>query len=207
MIKEIIGSLKNRLTDPFKNPIPWLVYDAVDYIEPFLFKGMNVFEYGSGASTLYWRNHGANVVSVEHDVDWYLKVRRHVRKDNGIRYYLIEPTYDGVTDIDPAEPFQYGSEDKAWEGYEFFDYASSIETYPNDYFDLVVVDGRARPSCIAHSVSKINEGGFLILDNSDRDYYLAKTKEFLTGFTKNVFYGNGPFNSVAWTTSVYRRRE
>jgi hypothetical protein len=203
----LFTSLKNKFSNPFIEPIPWLVFDAVDYIKPFLFEGMDVFEYGSGASTLYWRNHGANVVSVEHDVDWYLKVRRYVRKDTRIRYYLIEPTYDGVTDIDPEEPFQYGSSGKQYEGYEFFDYASFIEKYADEYFDLVVVDGRARPSCIAHSASKVKVGGYLILDNADRDYYLTKTKEFLSDFAKTEFYGHGPLSNVLWQTNIYRRQK
>ena len=44
----------------------------------------------------------------------------------------------------------------------------SDRAYPDDTFDVVVVDGRERVRCFQHSVAKVKPGGLLILDDVDR---------------------------------------
>ena len=60
--------------------------------------------------------------------------------------------------------------------YNFKNYSSKISEFSNDFFDIVLVDGRSRPSCLHHSLEKIKRNGILVLDNSDRTYYLEQTK-------------------------------
>jgi hypothetical protein len=52
-------------------------------------------------------------------------------------------------------------------------YASLIDYYPDEYFDIVLVDGRSRPACIKHAAPKLKKGGLMVLDNADRSYYLG----------------------------------
>lgn len=49
-----------------------------------------------------------------------------------------------------------------------------IKKFPDNYFDIVLVDGRSRPSCLFHSLNKVKKGGLLVLDNAEREYYLCK---------------------------------
>lgn len=200
-----ICSLKQNYL--FDTPSPWLVFDAIDYIKPRLFKGMNVFEYSSGGSTLFWLYYGANVVSIEHDPQWNDFMRERLQSYKSIDYRLITPEkienkaqYD-----DPSDPDKYTS---MWDPYKesrFFNYVSQIDTFPDQYFDIISIDGRARPSCIKHSISKIKLGGMIILDNSDRDYYFLKTDQYFKNFSKIEFFGVGPQNDTIWKTNIYTR--
>lgn len=57
-------------------------------------------------------------------------------------------------------------------GFNFSAYVKAIEAYTDASFDLVIVDGRVRHSCITHAISKVKKVGLLLVDNADRNYYL-----------------------------------
>jgi hypothetical protein len=90
------------------------------------------------------------------------------------------------------------------------DYVKSIEDYPDGYFDLVVVDGRARPSCILHSMQKVKVNGILLLDNADRSYYLHPFPELFekSKWSVQTFIGHLPYNppSVLDTTILFTKK-
>jgi len=200
-----IRSLKqNYLIDA---TVPWLVFDAIDYIKPRLFNGMSVFEYGSGGSTLFWLYCGANVVSIEHNHRWYNLLEKKIHSNQLIDYRLIVPMaiIQNDLDFDPSDPEKYFSANDSFRSYEFHNYVTQIDACPNEYFDLILIDGRARPSCIKHSVKKVKIGGHIILDNSDREYYHTKTESYFNNFLKTEFYGAGPLNNVKWKTNIYTR--
>ena len=97
-----------------------------------------------------------------------------------MRYGLIEPAADeGFDATRIADPAAYVSDDERYAGKTFRSYAQAIDAFPDRYFDLVVVDGRARPSCILHARDKVKPGGILLLDQSERPYYLAKSLALL----------------------------
>ena len=68
-----------------------------------------------------------------------------------------------------------------------------IDQYPDEYFHIVVVDGRARPSCISHALKKVKKGGYLIVDNSERDYYLVPFMFKKPYWRVWKFYGPVPY--------------
>ena len=72
-----------------------------------------------------------------------------------------------------SEANAYISDDEASIGMHYEDYVKEIENYPDHYFDLVVIDGRARPSCIDHAKNKVKNGGVILLDQSERKHYFA----------------------------------
>lgn len=191
----------------FDTPSPWLVFDAIDYIKSRMFNGMNVFEYGSGGSTLFWLYYGANVVSIEHDPQWYNLMKQKIHTDKSIDYRLIVPeiAYQTNLDFDPSDPEKYFSEDESFRDYQFHHYVTQIDAYPDDHFDLILIDGRARPSCLKHSTKKVKVGGQIILDNSDRDYYLVNNEKYLENFSKIEFYGSVPENNYFSKTNIYTR--
>lgn len=192
-------------------PSPWITFDAIDDISRFLRTTQQqghpcrVFEYGSGGSTLFWAANGAACVSVEHDPAWFQVVRDHL---DGVTvdYRLIAPEPAIVpADADRSDPELYLSTDDALLNFSFRRYAEAIDEFPNGQFDLVLVDGRARPSCIVHAAPKVRPGGLLVVDNADREYYLRNTMRHLTQFTRRAFPGIGPVNSVFTQTDVFVR--
>jgi len=49
-----------------EGPVPWITYPAFRQLQRMIKPGLKVFEYGCGASSLWWADHAAEVTSVEH---------------------------------------------------------------------------------------------------------------------------------------------
>lgn len=181
-------------------PLPWINYNVIEFLLSKNNEGNIVFEYGSGQSSLFWLGQGCELVSVEHDRDFYSRLCQKLK--GRCEYVLIPPEPEaGGVEFDPAATRSYHSSD--YKGCNFRRYASYIDKFADDYFDVVVVDGRSRPSCIQHAVPKIKAGGMLILDNSDRSYYLENTANLLKDWRREVFTGVVRSMSVVQETSVF----
>ena len=72
-------------------PIPWYTYSFIHFLEPRLPKNLRVFEYGSGNSTLWFAERVREVIAVEHDKDWAIKVG-NILPENGQVIYQSEVT-------------------------------------------------------------------------------------------------------------------
>jgi hypothetical protein len=192
-------------------PSPWLTFDAISFLKKWLQQHPQpyVFEYGSGGSTLFWLRYGCKCISIEHDKQWFETVTERINRlaVKQIDYRLIEPVrLENVSaPLDPSNPQAYATGDPNWQDYSFRNYVSQIDSYPDGSFDLILVDGRARPSCIVHSIPKVKPGGILIIDNADRDYYFAQIRPLLAPFKQHCFYGVGPRNVAMWQTDLYFR--
>jgi hypothetical protein len=157
---------------------------------------MKVFEYGSGGSTLFWAGHVKEVISVEHDKQWYDKLANELRLQEigNVKYILAEAEQDvdfSSKKID--NPADYISGDSSFTGKNFSTYVQQIEKYPDEYFDIVIVDGRSRPSCIVHAMRKVKTNGFLIIDNSEREYYLRNIQFDRRNWNEYIFPGAVPY--------------
>ena len=192
--------------------IPWIVFDAIDFLEDYLPKHIKVFEYGSGSSTFFWRKFNAKCTSIEHDPKWFKNVNQCLKNIPSYKpdYRLVLPDArkqsKSVTHVDGSFPDLYLSNDVKFAGYQFQNYVSQIDAFPDNNFDVVLVDGRARPSCIAHSSSKVRVKGLLILDNAERDYYTTQISHLFANFKCITFDSVGPINQHPWKTNIYIRQ-
>ncbi len=66
---------RNESVDADGHPIPWYTYPAVEYLRQLDFRDRTVFEYGAGNSTLFWSAIAKRVVSVEHEREWFERMR------------------------------------------------------------------------------------------------------------------------------------
>lgn len=195
-------------------PLPWLSFEAIEYIQPRVKEGMKVFEYGSGGSTLFWLHHKAIVTSVEHDTQWYQKTKSYLAKlstPQRVDYRQISrESLDAQTiaqnSLDYNNPDNYSSERKDQEGYSFKTYATQIDEFPDGSFDIVLIDGRVRNSCIKHAYKKVKIGGMIILDNSDRPHYLSQTSHLLKDYEAKVLQGVTPTSLNNSQTTIFTRR-
>ncbi len=125
---------------PIKPPYtPEFLSVAQLAIEGFLADGGDVFEYGSGHSTL-WFAQFANVISVEHDKGWYVEVKRALT-DSGLKAETYLVPVEGI----PGAISEHGM------------------------FDLVLVDcadGR-RVLSAQLGMDHVKPGGWLVLDDSN----------------------------------------
>ena len=79
----------------------------------------------------------------------------------------------------------------------------TIDEYPDASFDLVLVDGRARLSCLSHTVRKIRTGGYLVLDDCERTNY-TKAISLLDRYPHRVFCGLMPYHTPFSHTYIWR---
>ncbi len=133
-----------------KSPKPFIVVDAVDYIEKFIGEVGNackVLEVGAGNSSLWFLKKGCSVLSFEHNAVWADDIVKHARD--------FSPDIDSKFKIEVCQ------------GFEALKKMSDI----SEKFDIVLIDSMneftSRFEVIKLLKSRVSANGILILDNSD----------------------------------------
>jgi len=168
--------------------VPWWTYCAIDRVEGFLRRrpGARVFEYGSGASTIWLSRRAGHVTSIEHHADWYARMQEALTmRPEGATVDLRLVAPDAAPDPDAL----YRSAKAGAAGRSFAAYARSIDE-AGGRFDLVVVDGRARPACLQHALGRLAPDGLIVFDNSNRGRYRASLAS--VGLPVRRFAGRAP---------------
>ena len=188
--------------NPIKNKIPWITFKAIKWLEKYLKPNMIVFEYGSGGSTLFFKKLVKKIISIEHDRIWYKKMLKYLKTKNIYfnNYFLIEPKKLLIKDKEKKDNSR--STLKTYSKLSFKKYVNSIEKYPQKYFDIIFIDGRARNSCVKKSLTKIRQDGIIILDNSERTIY-HESILLLSKYKRIDFYGFGPYSIYPWQTTIW----
>lgn len=148
--------------------VPWWTYEAIGKVEAFLKARGNarVFEYGSGASTAWLAKRAQRVTSVEHDGQWLELLRPRLAGFGHVTVELAAP--DSPTDPDTS----FHSHKAGYRGRSFRSYVETIRRCDGP-FDLIVIDGRARPACLTEAAGHLAPGGMIVFDNSHRGHYQA----------------------------------
>lgn len=196
------GSQSNSLSDEK----PWLVINAISFLEKYVSSGINlVYEFGSGGSTLFFASKAKKVISIEHNAEWYSKVKCKLLENNfvNVKLNLIEPELYSSNNI----PFYYFSSSPGYYKMSFKKYVDSILSYNDNFFDIILIDGRSRPGCLANSFNKVKVNGLIVFDNSERDSY----QNDLTNLPKNFevmhkFKGPSPYCEDFNCTTIIRRK-
>jgi len=129
--------------DKLGNELPWMNYPVVAILNERLSKHIELFEYGSGYSTIYYSQRVRSVTSIEYDQQWLAKM--HNRLPENANVYFVEKDVDG-------------------------EYCRAIKHF-SQLFDVVVIDGRDRVNCVKHAIDKLSDEGIIILDDSHRAEY------------------------------------
>lgn len=149
----------------------WITFEALDYLNAHLRPEHRVFEYGGGGSTLFFCKRVAAVVTVEHHEEWFRVVEKTI-KSKGYSHWTgffapPEPVADGHL-RQLHDPAHFKSSSPDMEGMSFEKYARAIDPFGADEFDVILVDGRARTSCIVQAIPHLKTGGLLVVDNAER---------------------------------------
>lgn len=172
-----INSFNNQMPmDKAFEPLPWVTYSFIDFISDRLSKTMDIFEYGSGNSTLWYAKKVNSVTSVEHDENWFEKIKNNMPKNVNINYQTL--IYDG----------EY----------------STFPTKLNKKFDIIIVDGRDRVNCIKNAINNVKEKGIIVLDDSERKSYQEGINFLLSNnFKKIDFWGISPGLFYKKSTTIF----
>ncbi len=130
--------------------LPWWNVEATREIEQFLGARPHarIFEYGSGASTVWLARRASEVTTVEHDRDWLTKFERQTADFDHVA--LLHRSIEAG-----AEPYVHAIDECEGE------------------FDLIVVDGRHRNACFEHAAKRLKPDGIILFDDSGRKRYRA----------------------------------
>lgn len=121
---------------------PWLSLGAIMALETIVKPEFNILEIGCGGSTVFFSRRAKSVLSLETDRNWFIKL-----KEQGL---------ENVTLV-------HGNQES---------FLWLLETLNDNYFDLVLVDPgpdiQDRSVLAKASLSKIKNGGCLVLDNYNK---------------------------------------
>lgn len=164
---------QNRPVDAQGTPIPWITYPAFEYLSQFDYAESDVFEFGSGNSTLFWARRARSVVSIETDKEWFETLRKG--KPPNVQLSLVEG----------ADEFS----------------GNILKT--GRTFDVIVVDSaKHRYGAALNAAKAISAGGMVIFDNADWYPNSCRVLRD-GGLLQIDFHGLGPVNGYAWTTSIF----
>lgn len=177
-----------RLRMEMAQDLPWLVDGAIAEIENFLRPRMRVFEWGGGRSTVFFARRCARVTTIEHKAKWHKRIAARIAE-------LDAPNVD-LRLVPPDE--NAAASHAGRQRPEFAAYADAVLEFPENAFDIVCIDGRARVDCARNALPRLVPGGMLVLDNSEWPKY-APIREMTRGWPARRF-ANG-----VWETTIMRK--
>ncbi len=169
----------NSCIDENGDFIPWYNYSAIYFLKQRLSSSMNIFEYGSGYSTLFFAKYCNSVISSETREKWRDLIT-NLASENGLENININLI-------------------------QKHEFVQSISLHSRK-FDIIIVDSEFRNDCIAISTDFITDDGIVILDNSDRQE-LYKSFEYMEsmGFKNIEFMGIKPNSDMPSRTTIFYR--
>jgi hypothetical protein len=134
--------------------LPWLCPGTIAFCQSHLTTAMTALEFGSGRSTRWFAARVGNLISVEHNADWYKVVKQQLAETaiGNVDYRLI------LLNHPEAEPERADYSPVP-------DYVAQADLVPDSGLGFAVVDGHYRTHCVRHLVPKIQPGGFLLVDD------------------------------------------
>lgn len=167
---------------------PWLTEQANEILQQIVNnrEKLRVFEYGMGASTLWFlqQKNVSLLHSVEHDPEWFDFISKEVIKAHLPNSKIVEL-------MNRAQPYH-----SAIHGNNDFD----------RQYDIILIDGRNRNLCIQSSLLHCAPNGCIILDNSEREHYLPGKKLF-DGWWRLYTHQPNPdkynFTYPGWETTFF----
>jgi hypothetical protein len=150
--------------------VPWLTQGAIELL-PDLFRPTDrCLEWGSGTSTAWLATRLGGVLSVEHDPQWYERVRLSLLQrglaSESVRLLSIEPEADPS-----ASP-----------------YVRAIDEFGDGELDVCLIDGEHRLACAEAAIPKLAAGGVLVIDDA-HGYFDHPSR------SPHSRYGKGPLDA------------
>ena len=142
---------------------PTISFRATKVIDGILQPHFKCVEFGSGMSTVWISARCQFLLSRENNDIWFKKINHLIskRRCSNIKYEFSE-------------------------GKSF----SCLDEYENGYFDFAFIDGWDRAGCALSVLPKLKKGGWLYLDNSDKDMTvsggdLRRAERLIVEYVKN----------------------
>ena len=157
-------------------PVPWLVFPALRFLSKEV-PDKEVFEFGSGTSTLWYAKRCRHIISIEDDPEWFERQTARMQTHHNVQV---------IFETDPDS------------------YANKLRSLGR-LFDIVIVDGSHRLKCLRNSVDWVRPGGCIVVDNTDQQGDLADfARQSFPAECLSVLSGYAPGNFYAKETTIIR---
>ena len=177
---------------PLDLQLPWFSYRAIDFLERTLQPAHEVFEFGSGGSSVFFARRAKFVHSVENDTAWHGSVTARARQ---LGLANLQCDLHAFGDAEAAR-------------YAELPYFRAIE---GRRFDVIIVDGfcgfttgrygALRPHCFRLALHAVRPGGMIVVD----DYWMYPDFAGLAPQAKLiVFESTGPCRYGVTSTAVFQ---
>ncbi len=194
ILRPLLKVYNKLLKTEFQAKEPWISPACVRFLNSILTKNMKGLEYGSGISTLYFAQKAGHLASIEHDKLWHELIKSMLTKTRlmNVEYILIPPERpESKKMIEHRYKAEFDAENLNYKAY--FEHVSN---FPDNHFDFILIDGRARVECSRRAMDKLKSGGIFILDNSERLRY-RPVHEMLENWQK-VYTTTGLTDTTIW---------
>ncbi len=192
---------------PMDLGLPWISFPALNRLRSLVRPTWRVFEYGTGGSSVFFSRTCREVLAVEHDPAWHRRLLEQGWPERLPNWHpvLVEADPGKAGGGDPAAVGSAVSAAPGWEGRTFAAYAASIGAVAEGGFDLVLIDGRARPACFLAALPHVRPGGFVVWDNSERERYWPTMDAVPASFSRIDYPGPPPQVPVIGRTTLWQR--
>lgn len=149
---------------------PWLMQEVIDWLAAIVKSEWTVLETGAGGSTVFFAQRVRRLITYEHDIKWIRKVHQELAR-LGL----------------PADMFYLQNYPEA-----------GLDLRHVDTIDLALIDGRGRVRSVKDAWPMLNSGGWLLLDDSDRERY-AEARELMDAASSaRIVFRSGTDETTAW---------
>jgi len=173
--------------------LPWMTYPAIEFLKNNLTNQDSIFEFGCGASTLFFSKIVKNIISLETNEVWFNIIKEKIScekaSNNHNRIILKDNIINNVDDFfyhgnGVIFLIKNGQDNSIYEN--FLDEIKQL-------FSFIIIDSLKRFSCSCNSIKFLRKKGSIILDDSQRKSY-KKIFRFLdeNDFTSQDFLGIAP---------------
>ncbi len=170
--------LEKKPVNAAGNPLPWITLSCSDFITPRLTKDLDVLEFGSGFSTLFYSKRVRQVTAIESNEFWYNRVKNQLTSGN---IQLLFKT-----------------------GASYWECLGELKKR----YHIMVVDGDERLKCTQAAVNYLLPEGVIMLDNSLRPEYQPIYEFLgAKGFRHIDFWGLAPGSRKTNCTTIFYKAE
>lgn len=171
LLREIQDRIKRKVK--IKSALPWMMPKELDILTEVLYKLQPkfCFEWGSGNSTLYFPTLITSIekwYSLEHNEDWYKVISQKIA-DPRISLSFVK------AEKDPGRGRYNVNIEGTYEEFKsYVDFPEKLQIK----FDFMLIDGRARMSCLRKAYELISDTGVVIVHDANRENYYKDLPPF-----------------------------
>jgi len=129
---------------------PWMKDDEIKFLLSFLQKEDIMLEWGCGGSTVEFSRYVKEYHSIEHNQDWYKKIKKILEDQQHVFMYCIPNDLPRDLIFGPSK-------------YEEFETYIQYVNILNKKFNKVLIDGRGRQWCAKKVLSYLDDDAIVFI--------------------------------------------